>query len=183
MIKVLFVCLGNICRSPAAEAVFRSVVGRHHLDQRILVDSAGTSGVQVGRAPDPRAQKIALRRGFDVSRLRARQIGQADFARFHHIIAMDRANLDDLRDLSPPQYRERIQLFFDIVPHPSSPDVPDPYLASGLAAFEEMFDLIEAGCAGLLPWLRQAHAAELDGPVTTGSAAAARSSRAGVVRS
>lgn len=160
MIKVLFVCLGNICRSPAAEGVFRALIRDHGLDGRIDVDSAATSDMQVGRPPDPRTQAVAERRGLDVSNLRARRIASADFDRFDHVIAMDRANLADLHAICPPSRSDRVRLFLEVARDPSRLEIPDPYLTSGLAPFETMFDLIETGSVGLLRWLQQAHRLE-----------------------
>lgn len=164
MIKILFVCLGNICRSPAAEAVFRTLVSREGLNGRILVDSAATGDWQVGRPPDDRVQAVARRRGLDLSKLRARQIAQGDFQNFDHVVAMDRANLEDLRAVCPPSRSDRLRLFLDAARSPSLQDVPDPYTRSGLAPFETMFDLIEAGGADLLEWLKERHPAELGCP-------------------
>ncbi|HSO43214.1 MAG: low molecular weight protein-tyrosine-phosphatase [Rhodospirillales bacterium] len=157
MIKVLFVCLGNICRSPAAEAGFRALLTRHGLDGRILVDSAATSSMQIGKAPDPRTQAVAQRRGLDLADLRARQVQREDFFRFDHILAMDRANLEDLRAICPPGARARIGLFLEGAAGEGCGDVADPYLDRGLSAFERMFDQIETGCAGLLRWMEREH--------------------------
>ena len=157
MIKVLFVCLGNICRSPEAEASFRALLARHGLDGRILVDSAATSSMQIGKAPDPRAQAVARQRGLDLAGLRARQVQQADFHSFDHILAMDRANLEDLRAIRPPAARARVGLFLEGAEGTGCGDVADPYLEHGLSAFEQMFDRIEAGCSGLLGWLGREH--------------------------
>lgn len=168
MIKVLFVCLGNICRSPAAEVVFRSLVSRHGLAERIAAASAGTSGMQVGRAPDPRAQKVGMGRGYDLNGLRARRFEGADFGRFDHILAMDRENLADLRRICAPADRDRLDLFLVAGQHPTRRDVPDPYLMEGLPPFEAMFDLIEAGSVGLLRRLQQLHPGALGGEGSAG---------------
>lgn len=163
MIKVLFVCLGNICRSPAAEVVFRSLIHRHELSGHIQVDSAGTSNMQVGRPPDPRVRRVARRRGYDLDGVRARQVVRADCDHFDYIFAMDRDNLEDLSRLCRPAEYDRIGLFLAAATHPTRREVPDPYLSDGLAAFESMFDLIEAGSTGVLRRLRDSHPLPLGG--------------------
>jgi protein-tyrosine phosphatase len=157
MIKVLFVCLGNICRSPAAEVALRALVARRGLDGRVGVDSAATSSMQVGRPPDPRAQAVGKRRGLDLAGLRARQIRQTDFDRFDHILAMDRANLADLRTVCPSGRADRLGLFLDRAGYAGDCEVPDPYFERGLESFERMFALIETGSDRLLNWLRRRH--------------------------
>jgi protein-tyrosine phosphatase len=123
--SVLFVCLGNICRSPLAEGAFRAAVARAGLD--VLVDSAGTGSWHIGEAPDPRAQAEAARHGIDISTYRGRQIESADFAHFTHIFALDEANLADLRRLAPPTATAQIALLLDIVPGRTGQSVADPY--------------------------------------------------------
>lgn len=149
MVNVLFVCLGNICRSPSAEAVVRTEAVRLGLADRIAVDSAATHDFQVGKPPDPRAIAAGRRRGFDLSPLRARRITTGDFRRFDHILAMDLDNLRDLAALCPPREQRRLALFLDWAPEAGVREVPDPY-SSGPEAFEVMLDLIEIGARGLL---------------------------------
>ena len=141
-IRLLFVCTGNICRSPMAEGVFRSMAHRAGLDAAFAVDSAGTYGGHAGEPPSRLALKAAARRGYDISGLRARPVGGADIARFDHVLAMDRGHLAELRRLAPRGLTERPQMF-------TSVDVADPY--GGTARdYERALDLIEAGCQGLL---------------------------------
>lgn len=136
-IRVLAVCLGNICRSPTAEAVLRHKLAVAGLDGHVEVDSAGTGGWHVGEPPDPRSQHHAARRGYDLSRLRARRVAEEDFHRFDLILAMDHDNLADLQRLAPDGVRRaELRLFAEI-------EVPDPYL-SGPAGFERVLDLVEA---------------------------------------
>lgn len=144
MTRVLFVCLGNICRSPAAEAVFRKMAAARGLDA--VADSAGTGGWHAGEAPDPRMQKAAARRGYDLSALRARQVTPADFAAFDLVLAMDRANLRDLEAIRPSG-GVRPRLFLELA-GTGILDTPDPYYGSA-ADFERTLDLIEEGAAGL----------------------------------
>ncbi|HEY4646495.1 MAG TPA: low molecular weight protein-tyrosine-phosphatase [Steroidobacteraceae bacterium] len=150
--RILFVCLGNICRSPTAEAVFRHVLATVETDLKIEVDSAGIGSWHIGEPPDERAQAAARRRGFDMSALRARQIVREDFERFDLILAMDRENLVELRKRSPQQYRERVRLFLEYAPDVGEEDVPDPYYG-GAAGFEAVLDLTEQAVCGLLDHL------------------------------
>ena len=153
--SVLFVCLGNICRSPTAEAVFRADVRRAGLGKRITIDSAGTGEWHVGDPPDWRAIDHAARRGYDLSPLRARQVSTSDFANFDWILAMDRSNLRDLERLCPDGYRGHLGLFLDCVPALCGRDVPDPF-DHGAREFETMLDLVEQASAGLLQRVRTA---------------------------
>ncbi|MCF6304790.1 MAG: low molecular weight phosphotyrosine protein phosphatase [Rhodobacteraceae bacterium] len=141
--SVLFVCLGNICRSPTAEAVFRGLADGRGLH----IDSAGTSGWHDGGRSDPRASAEALRRGYDMSMIRSRQVCEADFDRFDLIIAMDSQNLADLQAVRPKDSDARLELFLDYAPEFRVGDVPDPYFEDN---FETVFDMIETASKGLL---------------------------------
>ena len=148
MTRVLFVCMGNICRSPTAEAVVRDLA-RRAAGLAIEVDSAGTHGYHAGDAPDERSIAAARRRGFDLSPLRARVVEAADFERFDLVLAMDTPVLERLRVLAPGGRHERLGLFLDYAPALGRRDVPDPYYG-GAAGFEEVLDLVEEGARGLL---------------------------------
>jgi protein-tyrosine phosphatase len=152
-VSVCFVCLGNICRSPTAEAVMRRMVGQAGLDGRIHVDSAGTGDWHVGEAPDERAQRAGLRRGYDLAPLRGRQIGAADFEHFDLVVAMDEANVTALRQVAPPAARDKIHLLMEFAPQLETRVVADPYFG-GEAGFETVLDQCEAACEGLLAALR-----------------------------
>lgn len=151
-VAVLFVCLGNICRSPTAEGIFRHLARERRLDHHLVIDSAGTGGWHVGEAADPRTLAAARRRGIAWDH-RARQVGVADFARFDLLVAMDRRNLSDLLDTAPDEAaRAKVVLLrsFDPANRPGDdPDVPDPYFG-GDEGFERVLDLCERACAGLL---------------------------------
>lgn len=154
--EVLFVCTGNICRSPTAEGVFRQMVRQAGLEAHIGCDSAGTAGFHQDEPPDARTQAHARRRGYDLTDLRARAVVPDDFHRFTIILAMDRGHLRDLRRRAPSGTQDKIRLFLDYAPranHRAGPqDVPDPYYG-GARGFEEVLDLVEAGCRGLLDTL------------------------------
>jgi protein-tyrosine phosphatase len=152
--KILFVCLGNICRSPTAEAVLRALAAREAPELSLEVDSAGTSGYHLGQPPDPRTRQAAARRGYDLNALRARIVEPADFERFELILAMDRENLSVLRRRAPSSAHERLRLFLEFAPQGAPEDVPDPYYG-GPNGFEEVLDLVEAATRGLLTHLRQ----------------------------
>lgn len=153
-ISVLFVCMGNICRSPTAEAVFRRAVQDAALDAIILCDSAGTHDYHIGDPPDSRSIAAAARRGYDMTALRARQIGAADFRRFDYVLAMDRHNLLFLQKLRPAQSPAKLQLFGDLHADFAGQDVPDPYYG-GAAGFERVLDMAEALSASLLDSIRK----------------------------
>lgn len=155
-VNVLFVCMGNICRSPTAQGVFTHLLTRHGLEDRVLVDSAGTHGYHVGGPPDPRARAAAERRGIDISGQRARRLDRDDFDSFHFILAMDRENLDMIETICPPHRRDRVQLFLEYAPDLGIDEVPDPYYG-GTAGFERVLDMIEAASAGLLEHIRKTH--------------------------
>ena len=147
--RLLFVCMGNICRSPSAEGVFRRVLADKAPHLPIEIDSAGTHDYHVGSAPDQRAVEAALRRGVDLSKLRARQVTREDFERFDLILTMDDENLTALQSIAPAQYRSRIRLLMEYAPNASSRHVPDPYYG-GARGFEEVLDLLEEASEGLL---------------------------------
>jgi protein-tyrosine phosphatase len=159
MVAVLFVCLGNICRSATAEGVFRALMMAEGLADRIDVDSAATHDYQTGRAPDSRAQAIARKRGIDLSSQRARQVSADDFRRFDYVLAMDRANLADLRRICPPDAQARLHRFLDFSPGLEGGDVPDPYYGDQ-RDFALMMDLLEAGARGLLAHIRKTDLAD-----------------------
>jgi protein-tyrosine phosphatase len=151
---VLFVCLGNICRSPTAQGVLRHLASLQAPSIALHVDSAGTADYHVGAAPDPRSQRAALRRGIDISDLRARQITADDFGRFDLILAMDRENLKVLNAMRPKNSRARVALFLEYASAADILEVPDPYYGDA-AAFEEVLDLTSDASRGLLAALQQ----------------------------
>lgn len=153
-IKVLFVCTGNICRSPTAEGVFKRFVVEAGLEERIASDSAGTHGYHIGEPPDPRTQDAASRRGYDLSALRARQVSRDDFVEFNYVLAMDQANLLALQRLCPPQHSSRLKLFMEFGADSAVREVPDPYYG-GVQGFERVLDLVEQASQGLLNHLRE----------------------------
>jgi protein-tyrosine phosphatase len=152
--RILFVCLGNICRSPTAEGVFRHLAAQAAPEWHIEVDSAGTGDYHIGDPPDLRSQQAAQRRGIDLSGLRARQIEAADFLRFDLILAMDRQNLRALEAMRPAGSKADVELFLEYAGQPAAAEVPDPYLG-GAADFERVLDLISAACVRLIAKLQK----------------------------
>ena len=148
MIRVLFVCLGNICRSPTAHGVFEAKVRERGLDALIHTDSCGTGAWHAGESPDKRATAHAAKRGYDLSYLRARQVQVSDFKDFDYVLAMDKANLSDLEALCPSTASTQPQLFLSFGEHQEQ-EVPDPYYG-GDQGFEHVLDLVESACDGLL---------------------------------
>jgi protein-tyrosine phosphatase len=144
--SVLFVCLGNICRSPLAEAAFRAEAERIGLD--VEVDSAGTGDWHLGYPPDPRAQAVATRNGLDISELRARQVATEDFAQFDHLVALDAQNLANLRAMQPPGSRARVSLLLDHVPGRQGQPVADPYYGDD-SHFDETWRDVTEGARAL----------------------------------
>jgi len=149
MVKVLFVCLGNICRSPTAEGVFRHMIKHKGLTAEVRTDSAGTSGWHIDEAPDQRAQSAARKRGYDLSDLRGRQAKGKDFIAFDYVIAMDRSNYVNLQSICPDGYEDRLHLFLDFATQASETEVPDPYYG-GDDGFGHVLDLIEDASRGLI---------------------------------
>lgn len=148
-VSVLFVCLGNICRSPTAHGVFEALAARRGMLARLRVDSCGTGGWHVGEAPDARATAEAARRGYDLTPLRARQVAGDDFDVFDYILAMDAQNLADLERMRPAHFGGHLGLFLDFAPAAGRREVPDPYYG-GARGFTEVLDLVEAASEGLL---------------------------------
>lgn len=149
MVKVLFVCLGNICRSPTAEGIFRDLVEKKGLSNQIKTDSAGTGDWHVGKEADKRATAAALTRGVDLSDLRARQTKPKDFMEFDYVLAMDRNNYADLQNICVPGYEDRLHMFLSFDPDSPEEEVPDPYYG-GPAGFDYVLDLVEQASEGLL---------------------------------
>ena len=155
-VKVLFVCMGNICRSPTAEVVFRSCVEKAGLLDRFQIDSAGTLDYHVGAPPDARAQQAAKQRGYDMSDLRGRQVKTQDFFRFDYLLAMDNHNLVSLERLRPHEAKSHLGLFLEFAEHHNEWEVPDPYYG-GADGFERVLDMVEDAANGLLRHIRQYH--------------------------
>lgn len=157
-VSVLFVCLGNICRSPTAEAVFQQRVREAGLEHDIRIDSAGTAAYHVAQPPDSRAQAAGQSRGYNLAPLRARQVTRDDFMAFDHVIAMDKQNLVDLERLwqSAGEQGARPVRFLDYAQDIGEVDVPDPYYGGG-DGFDHVLDLCEAAADGLLARIRQDH--------------------------
>ena len=149
MTRILFVCMGNICRSPTAEGVARALAERQGLAQNYEFDSAGTHDYHIGEPPDRRSQAAALARGIDLSKLRARQVAAEDFERFDLILAMDRANLGWLIQRCPETQQHKLQLLLDYAKNHPEEEVPDPYYG-GSRGFEHVLDLVEDAARGLL---------------------------------
>lgn len=147
--RILFVCSGNICRSPTAEGLFRQLLLERAPQLQVEIDSAGLHDYHLGDPPDRRAMDAALRRRIDISQLRARQVDADDFARFDLLLAMDEANLQELQRRAQRQYLPRIKLMMDYAPHAGRRTVPDPYYG-GPQGFEEVLDLLEEAAEGLL---------------------------------
>ena len=147
--KILFVCMGNICRSPTAEGVLRHKVALRGLSKSVETASAGTHAYHVGTPPDPRAQAHAARRGYDLSRQRARKVNVEDFARFDLLLAMDHENLEALNKRCPVEHRDKVQLLMRYAKRHASEVVPDPYYG-GPNGFELVLDYIEDACDGLI---------------------------------
>jgi len=141
--------MGNICRSPTAQGVFRKLIEDEEMTDQIEIDSAGTHAYHVGHEPDQRAQECALRRGIDISSLRGRRVDDQDFETFDYILAMDRENFEDLRMHSPEHHEHKIRLFLDYAPHLKTSEVPDPYYG-GNRGFDKVIDMVEQASIGLL---------------------------------
>ena len=155
-IAVLFVCMGNICRSPTAEAVFRHYVENAGMSEKILIDSAGTHDYHIGDAPDMRTQRAAQQRGYNMGGLRGRQVEAGDLQRFDYVLAMDEANLAILQRLMPPDGGAQPRLFLDYARHHAEREVPDPYYG-GADGFERVLDMVEDAAEGLLQQIRRRH--------------------------
>lgn len=152
--RVLMVCMGNICRSPTAEGVFRHFLTTNMLGDKVEVDSAGTHGYHVGEAPDQRTQRAALARGYNLSQLRARKVAPQDIDYFDLILAMDKTNLENLKRLAPPEAHERIRLFMEFARGFDDEEVPDPYYGLG-HGFDLVLDMVEDASQGLVDKLRK----------------------------
>jgi len=148
-IKILFVCMGNICRSPMAEGVFKHHVKQAGLDGSIATDSAGTHDYHVGEPPDRRAQQAASRRGYDLSALRGRQVSRGDFGEFDYLLAMDETNLRALERMCPSRHAHKLKLFMTFSTGEALREVPDPYYG-GEQGFERVLDMVEQAAQGLL---------------------------------
>jgi protein-tyrosine phosphatase len=154
-IKVLFVCMGNICRSPTAEGVFTKLVADKKLAKHFVIDSAGTHAYHIGKPPDYRAQQAALKRGIEMHHLKARQIHESDFIYYDHILVMDDENYAIAYDVSPRKFRHKIKYFLDFAPQLGIKEVPDPYYGDK-NGFEDVLDMIEAASLGFLTSLKSA---------------------------
>jgi len=156
MVNVLFVCMGNICRSPTAQGVFERLVVENELATFIQIDSAGTHAYHIGEQPDQRASAAALKRGVDLSKQKARRVSPEDFQLFDYVVAMDSSNFEDLASICPAEHESKLRLLMDFAADIEVTEVPDPYYG-GATGFERVLDLIELAAAGLLADIRQQH--------------------------
>lgn len=163
-IRVLFVCMGNICRSPTAHGVFRHMVERHGLEEWFEIDCAGTHTYHLDMPPDPRAQEASRRRGIDIGHLRARQVTAEDFERFDYVLAMDTDNRDILLSLCPQDQAHKLSLLMAFAPELDIQEVPDPYYG-GASGFERVIDMIENATEGLLVHIHQERLGHLTTPL------------------
>jgi protein-tyrosine phosphatase len=153
-VSLLFVCMGNICRSPTAEGVFRTQSIAAGLEPTLFIDSAGTHAYHVGAAPDARSQLFAAKRGYDLANQRARQVKASDFIEFDYVLAMDKDNLALLQAACPPEHRNKLSLFMQYASHSVAEEVPDPY-HGGASGFDIVLDYIEDASQGLIEVLRR----------------------------
>ena len=149
MIKVLFVCMGNICRSPTAHGVFRHLVNERGLSSKFVIESAGTHAYHVGETPDPRSQKMALSKGVDISDLKAQKIESHDFLEFDYVVAMDDDNMNSMKKIIPENATAKVFRLLSLDESLSDYDVPDPYYG-GRKGFEHVYNLVDCGCQILL---------------------------------
>jgi protein-tyrosine phosphatase len=154
MTRILFVCMGNICRSPTAEGVTSKILINNRLESIIKVDSAGTHGYHIGEPPDPRTRKAAMKRGIDLSGLRARKVVPEDFERFDLLLAMDHDNLALLKRGARPEHHAKLGLFMSYASRFDTDEVPDPYYG-GEQGFELVLDMAEDAARGLIETLRR----------------------------
>lgn len=153
MVNVLFVCLGNICRSPTAHGIFAKKIQQAQLQKHIMVDSCGTGDWHIGLPPDKRSQQAALARGYDLSHLTARQLSPSDFETFDYILGMDNANMGDIKAMQPAGYQGHVGLFLNFASKAKVSEVPDPYYG-GEAGFSKVIDLVEDAAEGLLQHIK-----------------------------
>ena len=153
-VKVLFVCMGNICRSPSAEGVFNKLIHEQQLQNSFAIDSAGTHAYHIGEAPDLRSQRAAKDREVDLSTLRARKVIMGDFEDYDYLLAMDQDNHAIMIEACPEEHQHKIRLFLEYAPHLNTTEVPDPYYG-GVYGFERVLDLIEEASTGFLEQLRK----------------------------
>ncbi|HEY9018354.1 low molecular weight protein-tyrosine-phosphatase [Thiomicrospira sp.] len=155
-VSVLFVCMGNICRSPTAHAVFRKLSEDEGLAQHLVIDSAGTHAYHVGNPPDTRSMQTAVKRGIEMADLRARKVDFSDLIEFDYVLAMDADNHQNLIQMAPRDLQSKIRLFMEFAPDYGHDYVPDPYYG-GPDGFESVFDMVEAASRGLLTHIKQNH--------------------------
>ena len=151
MVRILIVCLGNICRSPLAHGVLRARIAERGLEDRVAVDSCGTSSYHNGEQADPNTRAVASRRGLDLEWHRSRRLLDSDYYEFDVLIAMDRSNETGIKDRLPPNSEVHIRRFMEFVPDAPGPDMPDPYYG-GRSGFERVHDLVDAGADPLIDW-------------------------------